>query len=224
MESIDKSRLIEHTHRYNKLNLSSAYTSSNTTGKLRFTIPPLNSSGFAYPSKNECLIKIRKVYLGDGKSQKENPISFVTYTDLTGGASNPVQFPEGMTLNTSIISHTNIFCQTQTGDGFDGISSTAQQPKSMLGCILPPSKYNYFNPASAEPTPAIFVQDGGIIVYEDFSKLEDSGTLCSNPFGTTFEIWLSSRYNYTPQIPYDLKGDQLDETIMLGVELEVMTL
>ena len=224
MESIDKSRLIEHTHRYNKLNLSSPYTSSNTSGKLKFTIPPLNSSGFSYPSKNECLIKIRKVYLGSAKAQAESPISFTPYTDLTGGVA--VGFPEGMTLNTSIISHTNIFCQTPTGDGFDGISSTAQQPKSMLGCILPPSKYNYFNPtpAGGEPLPSVFVQDGGIIIYEDFSKLEDSGTLCSNPFGTTFEIWLSSRYNYTPQIPWDVKGEQIDETIVLGVELEVMTL
>lgn len=222
MDVIDKKRIIEHTHRYNKLNLRSFYNEFNTTGKLKFTLPPLNSSGFAQPSKNECICKIRKVYVGFGKGQSLTPIGWMTPQDLASGGGSPEFYAEGLTLNTSISSHNSVFAQQPDDeiDGFNGITDTTQA-KSMLGVMLPPKNYNYITPAESDPQ---FIEGMGIIKYEDFSKIEDSGTLCSNPFGQSFDIWISSGRDFTPLLPADISGEEVDTSVLISVELEVMTL
>jgi|TARA_Y100000289_G_C3927837_1_gene154558 hypothetical protein len=220
MDSVDKKRLIEHTHRYNKLNLRTSYTANNTTGKLKFTIPPLNSSGFAHPSKNECICKIRKVYIGTGVGSSISPIGYMTITDFLAGGGTPAFFGEGLTLNTSISSHNVVFAQSGSGDGFNGLTDTTQA-KSMLGVMMPPKGYRYIIPTLGDNQ---FLEDMGIYDYEDFSKIEDSGTLCSNPFGKTFEIWLSGASDFVPLVPVDESGEAIDENVRIAVEIEVMTL
>ena len=111
MDVLDKKRLIEHTHRYNKLNLRSFYSEFNRTGKLKFTLPPLNSSGFAQPSKNECICKIRKVCIGLGKGSSITPIGWITANDLVSGGG-PEFYAEGLTLNTSTVSYTHLTLPT----------------------------------------------------------------------------------------------------------------
>ena len=221
MDVLDKKRLIEHTHRYNKLNLRSFYSEFNRTGKLKFTLPPLNSSGFAQPSKNECICKIRKVYIGLGKGSSITPIGWITANDLVSGGG-PEFYAEGLTLNTSISSHNSVFAQQpdDTTDGFNGITDT-KQAKSMLGVMLPPKDYSYIVPTIGDNQ---FLEGMGIIKYEDFSKIEDSGTLCSNPFGQSFEIWISSGRDFTPLLPTDETGEEVDTSVLISVELEVMAL
>lgn len=225
MDVVDKKRLIEHTHRYNKLNLRTNYSASNTTGKLKFTIPPLNSSGFAHPSKNECICKIRKVYIGTALGSSIAPIGYMTITDFLSASGESANFfPEGLTLNTSIASHNVVFAQSNSssggGDGFNGITDTTQA-KSMLGVMLPPKDYRYIVPTIGDNQ---FLEGMGVYKYEDFSKIEDSGTLCSNPFGKTFEIWLSGPDDYVPLLPVDESGEAIDDSVFVGVEIEVMTL
>lgn len=228
MEQIDKKRIVEHTHRYYKLNLKSVYT-TNGGGLLRFTIPPPNSSGFAFPSKNECLAKIRKVYIGrmaEGGSQT-TPIGYVSYEELATGTAN--FFPEGLVLNTSIMSHNSVFGIGQT-DGFNGMINNNQSTKAMLGCMLPPRKYQYVVPTLGDNA---YLVDEGALVYEDFSKIEDSGTLCNNPFGNEFSVWLSSSADYKPVVPVEVpaeegegegEGLEIDENVEISIEIEIMTL
>ena len=81
--------------------------------------------------------------------------------------------------------------------------------------------YSYIVPTIGDNQ---FLEGMGIIKYEDFSKIEDSGTLCSNPFGQSFEIWISSGRDFTPLLPTDETGEEVDTSVLISVELEVMTL
>ena len=219
----DKKKLIEHSHRYNKINLSSYYDpdGSNNDGKLKFTIPPLTSSGFAHPSKNECIIKIRKVYIGryTDTGEESNAITWNTIDGISAG--DPSYYvAEGLTLNTNIATRNQIFAQGEI-NGFDGITSNYRAPKSMIGCFLPPTLNKFVVPSVG----ANYYQiDFGNVIYQDFSKLEDSGTLASNPFGQTIEVWLSGKADYTPILPYDGAVGQIDGEVEVSLELEVMTL
>jgi hypothetical protein len=207
--------LRDRIHRYHKLNMTSNYTNENTTGKLSFTVPTLNRAYHSVTGKNDCLIKIRRVYLSKAGSQSQTPIGFISFDD-PGGFAN--FHSEGLSLNTSLTSHTNVFCK----GGEDGFSSS-DSPKSMLGCTLHPSGYSYLPPGE-EGVKGMYLQDVGTVRHEDSSKIEDSGTVCSNPFGTTVDIWLSGLEDYTPLLPYSDDEGEVDGTVYLSVELEVMTL
>jgi hypothetical protein len=235
METIDKKRIVEHTHRYYKLNLKGVYTIANTDGTLRFTIPPPNSSGFAFPSKNECLMKIRKVYIGrfSETGQETAPIGYGVFESL--GTGTAVFGTSGLTLNTSIMSHNSVFGIGQ-GNGFNGMTQE-QSTKAMLGCMLPPRKFQYVVPTLGDNA---YLVDEGSLIYEDFSKIEDSGTLCNNPFGNEFQVWLSETHGYKPIVPvltapisFEVGGGEgggegeglvIDDKVELSIELEVMTL
>ena len=234
MEQIDKKRIVEHTHRYYKINLKSAYT-ENGGGILRFTIPPPNSSAFSFPSKNECLAKIRRVYIGrvSETAQEPSPIGYGLYEELASGTA--FFGAEGLTLNTSIMSHNSVFGVGQA-DGFNGMTQD-QSTKSMLGCFLPPRNFQYVVPTLGDNA---YLVDYGSLVYEDFSKIEDSGTLCNNPFGNEFSVWLSQNIDYKPIVPVQTapasfggegEGEEgeseamtIDEKVEISIEIEIMTL
>ena len=212
---IDKKRDIERTDRYYKLNLSGKWSSTGTNPKISFTIPPLNSSGFAYPSKNECIIKIRKVYI-DVNETRNNCI-FWGVIGATG-VGDVLPYTNGITLASNIMSRNTYFLQGNTQDQ-EGIGGKYQGGAvSRLGAVVRGEN----NEVMSDGT--IFLN--GTIRYEDFSNISESGVICSNPFGQTVEFWIAQATEGSlPMVPYyNTSGPDRWNDVYLKVELEVYVL
>tara|TARA_S200002703_G_scaffold13611_1_gene11936 strand:+ start:8631 stop:9287 length:657 start_codon:yes stop_codon:yes gene_type:complete len=218
MAELDKKRIIEKCNRYNKINLTARWDST-TLGKLSFTLPPLTSSGFANPSKNDCLIKIRKVYidLDDGRNDQ------IYWGVVNAPTTTPISATNGYNVMTSIMSRNNYFL-TGSGKDVSGMSSTNSDfSASFLGVMVKgDNKYHNDNDARNEKLVA------GGISYFDNSNIMDSGTLCSNPFGSKIDVWVQSEIGSDVLVPYEEKANipplKRYDNVSIRIELEVYVL
>jgi len=211
---LDKKRVIEKCNRYTKLNLTGVWSDTGTDGKLSFTLPPLASSGFANPSKNDAIIKIRKVYI-DANDDRADEILWGKTSSAVG---DPLPFNNGFSLMTSIMSRNNYFL-TGAGKDVSGMSSTNSDfSASKLGVMVKgTTQYNSIDRG--------YRADGGIN-YFDNSNIMDSGTLCSNPFGSKIDVWVQREETSDVLVPFINANDPpvRFSNCSLRVELEVYVL
>lgn len=209
---MDKKESIDKCNRYYKLNLSGVFADTGNDGKISFTLPPLASNGFAKPSKNDCIIKFRKVIVDSDDERAEN----IYWGEF--GDSAPKTRNAGITLLSNIQSRNNFFLQVADNGG-SGMGTTDDEAYSKLGVTVKPAS-SFYDSSARKYYPL------GGIHYQDFSKIEDSGTLCSNPFGQKVEFYfVDSQGGRQPLLPFDLSnGASRYANLLLRVELEIMVL
>lgn len=220
---LDKKVIIEKVNRYTKLNLTGVWSVSGRDGKLSFTIPPLASSGFAQPSKNECIIKIRKVYIDANNDRGDE----ILWGPISSAIGVPIAFNNGVSLMTSIMSRNNYFL-TGVGQDVSGMSSTNTDfSASKLGVMVKGT--TEFNSVDRG-----YRADGGITFFDN-SDIMSSGTLCSNPFGQKVDVWVQREDTAVVLVPFKTTGTQAKAGVRavdpvrfsncsLRVELEVYVL
>lgn len=217
-------RLVKERNNYFKLHLTGQYGGDNT-GRFKFQLPPLTDECFTGANIKDCLMKVRKIYIGRLVDDSENtilpsdPMFWLPFNSAMDGGTTPFTYTTGFTFNTNVMSRNNYFLQSEA-NSTSGMNSNQQIGFSRFGTIFVPQvKYNALEPNGE--TQGGFTPSS-LITYQDFSDIEQSGTLCSIPFGTNFEFYITNDVGGgIPLVPVNRTGEARDVNVVVRCEFEV---
>tara|TARA_R100000655_G_C2956814_1_gene188181 strand:+ start:335 stop:1015 length:681 start_codon:yes stop_codon:yes gene_type:complete len=219
-------RLVKERNNYFKLHLTGQY-GQDGTGRFKFQLPALTEAGFTGANIKDCLMKIRKIYIArllDTSSESifpNDPLYWLPVS-VALGTESPLSYTTGFTFNTNVMSRNCFFLQSEN-NSTSAMNSRIEGGISRFGTIfVPQEKYNPLEPnAFSEGTSGGFTPSAQI-VYEDFSDIEQSGTLCSIPFGTQMEFYITNDIGGgIPLRPVDRTGTTNDNAVVIRCEFEV---
>lgn len=220
-------RLVKERNNYFKLHLTGQYGGDNT-GRFKFQLPALTDECFTGANIKDCLMKIRKIYIGRIVDDSENnilpsdPMFWLPFDDTMSGGTTPFSYTSGFTFNTNVMSRNCYFLQSED-NSTSGMNSNSKIGFSRFGTILVPQvKYNALEPHLVDETLKGGFTPSSLITYQDFSDIEQSGTLCSIPFGTNFEFYVSNDVGGgKPLVPVNRGGTARDVNVVMRCEFEV---